>query len=51
LSVCEDGTMHLWNLRQKVPAVLQSLKFNRERYLNISKVFSILWVFTYMSGG
>ncbi|KAK7891599.1 hypothetical protein WMY93_023562 [Mugilogobius chulae] len=30
-----DDSLHLWNLRQKIPAVLHSLKFNRERRGNI----------------
>uniref|UniRef100_A0A8C4X6K7 Syntaxin-binding protein 5-like n=1 Tax=Erpetoichthys calabaricus TaxID=27687 RepID=A0A8C4X6K7_ERPCA len=31
VTACADDTLHLWNLRQKRPAVLHSLKFNRER--------------------
>ncbi|XP_078492957.1 syntaxin-binding protein 5-like isoform X2 [Ciona intestinalis] len=31
VSVCADDTIHLWNLRQTQPAILHSLKFNRER--------------------
>ena len=31
VSVCADDSLHLWNLRQKRPAILHSLKFNRER--------------------
>uniref|UniRef100_A0A803YAG9 Syntaxin-binding protein 5-like n=1 Tax=Meleagris gallopavo TaxID=9103 RepID=A0A803YAG9_MELGA len=31
VSACADDTLHLWNLRQKRPAILHSLKFNRER--------------------
>lgn len=26
-----DDSLHLWNFRQKVPQVVQSLKFQRER--------------------
>lgn len=32
VSACADDTLHLWNLRQRRPAILHSLKFNRERY-------------------
>ena len=31
VSAGSDDTLHLWNLRQKRPAILHSLKFNRER--------------------
>uniref|UniRef100_A0A7M4FNU1 Syntaxin-binding protein 5-like n=1 Tax=Crocodylus porosus TaxID=8502 RepID=A0A7M4FNU1_CROPO len=31
VSALADDTLHLWNLRQKRPAILHSLKFNRER--------------------
>lgn len=31
VSASSDDTLHLWNLRQKRPAILHSLKFNRER--------------------
>ncbi|KAJ6660207.1 hypothetical protein lerEdw1_018134, partial [Lerista edwardsae] len=31
VSALADDTIHLWNLRQKRPAILHSLKFNRER--------------------
>ncbi|XP_051846571.1 syntaxin-binding protein 5-like [Antechinus flavipes] len=31
VSASSDETLHLWNLRQKRPAILHSLKFNRER--------------------
>ncbi|XP_041663044.1 syntaxin-binding protein 5-like [Cheilinus undulatus] len=31
VTACADDTLHLWNLRQRRPAVLHSLKFNRER--------------------
>ncbi|MEQ2295157.1 Syntaxin-binding protein 5 [Ameca splendens] len=31
VSALADDTVHLWNLRQKRPAVLHSLKFSRER--------------------
>lgn len=31
VSALADDTLHLWNLRQKRPAILHSLKFCRER--------------------
>lgn len=31
VTVTADDTIHLWNIRQKVPQVIQSLKFQRER--------------------
>uniref|UniRef100_A0A3Q3LC37 Syntaxin binding protein 5b (tomosyn) n=1 Tax=Labrus bergylta TaxID=56723 RepID=A0A3Q3LC37_9LABR len=30
VSALADDSIHLWNLRQKIPAILHSLKFNRE---------------------
>uniref|UniRef100_A0A3B5MHZ9 Syntaxin binding protein 5L n=1 Tax=Xiphophorus couchianus TaxID=32473 RepID=A0A3B5MHZ9_9TELE len=35
VTACADDTLHLWNLRQRRPAVLHSLKFNRERFEKI----------------
>lgn len=32
VSATADDTLHLWNLRQKIPQVVQSLKFQRERW-------------------
>ncbi|GLD47797.1 syntaxin-binding protein 5-like isoform X1 [Lates japonicus] len=31
VSALADDSIHLWNLRQKIPAILHSLKFSRER--------------------
>lgn len=31
VTVTADDTLHLWSIRQKVPVVVQSLKFQRER--------------------
>lgn len=28
-----DDTLHLWNFRQKCPQIVQSLKFQREKYV------------------
>ena len=32
VSVCSDDTLYLWTLKQKVPEVVHSLTFKRERY-------------------
>lgn len=32
VTVTADDTIHLWNIRQKTPLIVQSLKFQRERY-------------------
>lgn len=32
ISATADDTLHLWNFRQKVPQVVQSLKFQKEKY-------------------
>lgn len=31
ISATTDDTLHLWNFRQKIPQVVQSLKFQRDR--------------------
>lgn len=31
VSATADDTVHLWNFRQKIPQVVQSLKFQRDR--------------------
>lgn len=36
VSATADDTLHLWNFRQKIPQVVQSLKFQRERYTSRS---------------
>ncbi|KAF7254564.1 Syntaxin-binding protein 5 [Varanus komodoensis] len=42
VSALADDTLHLWNLRQKRPAILHSLKFNRERAGRSSEAAQIL---------
>ncbi|MFT7799956.1 syntaxin-binding protein 5-like isoform X6 [Arapaima gigas] len=42
---CADDTLHLWNLRQKHPAVLHSLKFNRERITFCHLPFQSKWLY------
>lgn len=31
ITATAENTMHLWNFRQKIPQVVQSLKFQKER--------------------
>lgn len=38
VSATSDDSLHLWNIRQKRPDIVHSLKFQRERY-----VASYLW--------
>ncbi|XP_033635112.1 syntaxin-binding protein 5-like isoform X1 [Asterias rubens] len=45
VSVCADDSLHLWNLRQKRPAILHSLKFNRERITNCTLPFQSKWLY------
>ncbi|XP_048458904.1 syntaxin-binding protein 5-like isoform X1 [Rhincodon typus] len=45
VSACADDTLHLWNLRQKRPAVLHSLKFNRERITCCHLPFQSKWLY------
>uniref|UniRef100_A0A3Q2P2P9 Syntaxin binding protein 5L n=1 Tax=Fundulus heteroclitus TaxID=8078 RepID=A0A3Q2P2P9_FUNHE len=40
-----DDTLHLWNLRQRRPAVLHSLKFNRERITFCHLPFQSKWLY------
>ncbi|TFK04139.1 cyclic AMP-dependent transcription factor ATF-1 [Platysternon megacephalum] len=45
VSASADDTLHLWNLRQKRPAVLHSLKFNRERITYCHLPFQSKWLY------
>ncbi|KAJ8027135.1 Syntaxin-binding protein 5-like [Holothuria leucospilota] len=45
VSVCADDSLHLWNLRQKRPAILHSLKFNRERITFCHLPFQSKWLY------
>ncbi|NXA52161.1 STB5L protein, partial [Nothocercus julius] len=45
VSACADDTLHLWNLRQKRPAILHSLKFNRERITYCHLPFQSKWLY------
>lgn len=42
ISSTADDTLHLWNFRQKVPSVVQSLKFQKEKYVMIIVLVGIL---------
>ncbi|KAM9708368.1 syntaxin-binding protein 5 isoform 8-T8 [Menidia menidia] len=45
VSVLADDSVHLWNLRQKIPAILHSLKFNRERITYCHLPFQSKWLY------
>ncbi|RVE57669.1 hypothetical protein OJAV_G00218880 [Oryzias javanicus] len=45
VSALADDTVHLWNLRQKIPAILHSLKFNRERITCCHLPFQSKWLY------
>ncbi|XP_034940224.1 syntaxin-binding protein 5 isoform X2 [Chelonus insularis] len=45
VSVTADDTLHLWNLRQKIPQVVQSLKFQRERITSIHLPLQSKWLY------
>uniref|UniRef100_A0A673XXU3 Syntaxin-binding protein 5-like n=1 Tax=Salmo trutta TaxID=8032 RepID=A0A673XXU3_SALTR len=45
VTACADDTLHLWNLRQRRPAILHSLKFNRERITFCHLPFQSKWLY------
>uniref|UniRef100_A0A3Q2YLF6 Syntaxin binding protein 5a (tomosyn) n=1 Tax=Hippocampus comes TaxID=109280 RepID=A0A3Q2YLF6_HIPCM len=45
VSALADDTVHLWNLRQKRPAILHSLKFSRERITFCHLPFQSKWLY------
>ncbi|XP_048834466.1 syntaxin-binding protein 5-like isoform X10 [Brienomyrus brachyistius] len=45
VTACADDTLHLWNLRQKRPAILHSLKFNRECITFCHLPFQSKWLY------
>ncbi|XP_071380542.1 syntaxin-binding protein 5 isoform X3 [Centroberyx affinis] len=45
VSALADDSIHLWNLRQKLPAILHSLKFNRERITYCHLPFQSKWLY------
>ncbi|XP_044022100.1 syntaxin-binding protein 5 isoform X12 [Siniperca chuatsi] len=45
VSALTDDSIHLWNLRQKIPAILHSLKFSRERITYCHLPFQSKWLY------
>ncbi|XP_073768255.1 syntaxin-binding protein 5-like isoform X23 [Danio rerio] len=45
VTACADDTLHLWSLRQRLPAILHSLKFNRERITFCHLPFQSKWLY------
>ncbi|XP_071995130.1 syntaxin-binding protein 5-like isoform X6 [Engystomops pustulosus] len=45
VTACADQTLHLWSLRQKRPAVLHSLRFNKERITCCHLPFQSKWLY------
>ena len=48
ISLCEDDYIHLWNLRQAQPALVQSLRFNREKWVFCkTDLWCSIWIIIY----
>ncbi|KAB0800739.1 hypothetical protein PPYR_06478 [Photinus pyralis] len=45
VSATADDTIHLWNFRQKVPQIVQSLKFQREKITSIHLPLQSKWMY------
>lgn len=45
ISVCTDNSVNLWNLRQKKPGILHSLKFNREKITFCHLPYQSKWLY------
>ncbi|XP_017782469.1 PREDICTED: syntaxin-binding protein 5 isoform X4 [Nicrophorus vespilloides] len=45
ISATADDTLHLWNFRQKVPQVVQSLKFQKERITCMHLPLQSKWLY------
>ncbi|CAL8291860.1 unnamed protein product [Gadus morhua 'NCC'] len=45
VSALADDSIHLWNLRQKQPAILHSLKFSKERITYCHLPFQSKWLY------
>ncbi|XP_018307502.1 syntaxin-binding protein 5 isoform X4 [Mycetomoellerius zeteki] len=45
VSATEDDTLHLWNFRQKIPQVVHSLKFQRDRITCIHLPLQSKWLY------
>ncbi|KAJ8315345.1 hypothetical protein KUTeg_007495 [Tegillarca granosa] len=45
VTVCSDDTLHLWNFRQKIPEIVHTLKFQRERITYCHLPFQSKWLY------
>nr|XP_039262730.1 syntaxin-binding protein 5-like [Styela clava] len=45
ISVCADNSLNMWNLRQKKPGILHTLKFNRERITHCHLPYQSKWLY------
>ncbi|CAL1261845.1 unnamed protein product [Larinioides sclopetarius] len=45
VTVCADDTMHLWNIRQKMPEIVHTLKFQKERITYACLPFQSKWLY------
>lgn len=45
ISVCADDSLHFWNLRQKRPEIVHSLKFQKERITCCHLPFQCKWLY------
>ncbi|XP_063973492.1 syntaxin-binding protein 5 isoform X6 [Diachasmimorpha longicaudata] len=45
ISLTADNTVHLWNFRQKIPQVVQSLKFQRESITSMHLPLQSKWLY------
>ncbi|KAF8784439.1 Syntaxin-binding protein 5 like protein [Argiope bruennichi] len=45
VTVCADDTMHLWNIRQKQPEIVHTLKFQKERITYTCLPFQSKWLY------
>ncbi|RWS31563.1 syntaxin-binding protein 5-like protein, partial [Leptotrombidium deliense] len=45
ITVCADGSVHLWNLKQKQPTVLQTLRLQRENVTHCHLPFQSKWLY------
>ncbi|XP_043235837.1 syntaxin-binding protein 5-like isoform X14 [Amphibalanus amphitrite] len=45
VTACTDDTLNMWNIRQKIPEVVHTLKFQRERTTCISLPLQSKWLY------
>ncbi|EDO30312.1 predicted protein [Nematostella vectensis] len=45
ISNCPEDCIHLWNLRQEQPVIVQSLRFNRERITCLHLPYKSRWLY------